>query len=109
VHVPEEAAVAIGVVEPRVGLELDTTSARRETLELALRLARVALPLSQLGRVDLHEANPIASANVERVTVADAVDRCALTWWLGARLCAPYENGAERESDEEMLSKAQPD
>jgi len=100
VDVPERSAVPIGVVEPRVNFELDPTSAGHETLELASRLARIALPLPQLGRVDLHEADALAFANVEGVAVADALDGCALPRWLGTRLRAPADGEGESDEDE---------
>src|SRR5687768_9074632 len=74
VEVAEETSVAVGVIESRVPIELDSPARRGESFELMSRLTRVALPLTELGCVDLHEADTLAVAKVERVPVADPCD-----------------------------------
>jgi hypothetical protein len=73
--VAEEASEAVDVVEPRIRLELDVRAAPDELLELALRLVRVALPLLELGCIDLHEPHARPARKLDRVAVRDAFDR----------------------------------
>ena len=73
--VPQQASVAVHVIEPAVSLELDPPTRRREVLELTERLPCIAFPLAELRRVDLHEPNSGAARELERVAVADARDR----------------------------------
>ena len=73
-HVPEEPAVSVDIVEPRVVDELDVRAPRRQPLQLVLRLPRVALALAELGCVDLDEPNARSAPDVERVAVADPRD-----------------------------------
>ena len=77
-HVPEEPAVSVDIVEPRVVDELDVRAPRRQPLQLVLRLPRVALALAELGCVDLDEPNARTASDVERVAVADPRDDGAL-------------------------------
>jgi hypothetical protein len=73
-HVPEQAAISVDVVEPRVVDELDVRARRRQPVQLELRLPRVALALAELGGVDLDEPNARSASDVERVAVADPRD-----------------------------------
>ena len=73
--VPQQASVAVHVIEPAVSLELDPPTRRREVLELTERLPCIAFPLAELRRVDLHEPNSRAARELERVAVADSRDR----------------------------------
>jgi hypothetical protein len=98
--VPKKTAVAISVVEVRIGFEHDLRSRGRESLELAPRLACVALVLSQLGSVDLDESHPGPVAKVERVAVADPRDRRARTFPLPGLVGAARKRDSERENDE---------
>lgn len=72
--VAEEPTEAVDVVEPRVGLELHRCAVRRQPLQLAESLTRVALALSELRRVDLHQPYARAARELERVAVPDPVD-----------------------------------
>ena len=96
--VPKETAVAIAVVEPRIRLELDPISGRRETLELQAGLTRVALALPQLGRIDLHEADAVAPANVKGVAVPDPRNCRRLTRRLAGRLRAARDRDEQEEA-----------
>ena len=91
--VPKQAAVAVGVVELRIRFELDPLSGRCESLELTARLARVALTVPQLGRVDLHETNAGTGANVESVAVADSRDGCRRPRRLARRSASSQRQG----------------
>jgi hypothetical protein len=73
--IPQQASVAVHVIESAVALELDPPTRRREVLELTERLPCIAFPLAELRRVDLHEPNSRAARELERVAVADARDR----------------------------------
>ena len=95
--VPEEPAVAIRVVETRIRLELDPASRSREPLELTGRLPCVALALAELGRIDLDETHTLPAAEVEAVTVTDALDGCARALSVLRRLRAARERDGQCE------------
>lgn len=83
--VPQETSEAVLVVEVGILLELHARPGSRERRELALRLPRVALALSELRRVHLDEADALAAPEIQRVPVADARDGGDLTTGLGRR------------------------
>lgn len=89
VHVPEEATVAIELVEPRIGLEGYPRADLDESGERSGGGRCVALPSSHLGSVDLDEPDPRASGQHEGVAVGDALDHHAVdgrgSLGLGAR------------------------
>ena len=100
VYVAQQAAVAVDVVEPRIALQLDAPARRGEALELAQRLTRVALPLAELRCVDLHETNPSAAREVERVAVAGAHDGRGPQAGLALRSATAGEHHRDDEHDE---------
>ena len=75
--VAQQAAAAVGVVELGVANELDLGAGRRQRDQRPRRLASVALgPF--LGRVDLHEADPAAVREPQRVPIRDRLHGAAL-------------------------------
>ena len=84
--VSKKPAVAIAVVEPWIGLELDPISGRGKTHELDAGLARVALAVPELGRIDLHETDALAPTDVDGVAVPHTHDRRRLTCRVAGRL-----------------------
>lgn len=97
-RVAEEPSVAVGVVEMPIRAQLDTSAGRDEAFELPPGLRRVALAVSELGRVDLHETDARAAAKVERVAVPDARDRRNLRRHRSdVRLAAASEDECERD------------
>ena len=71
--IAEEPSVAIHVVEGQIPLELHRRARRHQALELALRLTREALALTELGSVNLDESHALPASYVERVPVADTL------------------------------------
>jgi hypothetical protein len=67
--VAEQPAVAVDLVEPRVGLDPDGGARRDPPSQERPRLRAVALALLDLGRIDLDEADVLAVRQHDRVAV----------------------------------------
>ena len=74
VDVSKQAAEAVDGVQARIGLELDPLAGREKPFQRSQSLAAEALPLAQLGSVDLDEPDPDASTELEGVAVTDSTD-----------------------------------
>jgi hypothetical protein len=74
VDIAEQPAVAVDLVERRVGLERDDGARRQHAAKVSSRGARIALRRPGLGRVDLEKAHPRAACEHDRVAVDDALD-----------------------------------
>ena len=93
-HVPKKPAVAIGPVEPGIGLEHDPLSDRREAEQRGPRGPRITLAGAKLGRVDLEEAHPATVAEGERVAVVHGRDDRN----LGSQRASPSQLRRRRKS-----------
>ena len=98
--VSQEAVVAVRVVQARVPLQLDPLPRRRQTLEVLLRLARVALAVAELGRVDLEEPDAASALELEGVAVADPLYGCCARRRIWLLLPAAWQHD-RRESEAE--------
>ena len=79
---------------------------RREPLELAVRLAREALALAELGRVDLDQSNACATAQVERVAVADTRDDVAVVRSAGVPASSAQPGAHDRDEERRATTSA---
>jgi len=96
VDVTEQPTVAIHVVEPSIVLERDARPRPHETGKLARGGHGVALPLPQLGGVDLHEPDARSALEHERVPVGDPLDRRRVAF-DGVIRCGTRWSGDEQE------------